>query len=152
VALIRNRNLARPHGVSPHCTEGLFLRSKSLDEGETWSAPERTNLPATGAHADGWTLPDGSLLLPARVPTVWTRHDGYSLFGLHLARSFNQGRTWQTELVFHRDPRGQVFDNYYNAMNGQFVQLDGHRFLYVFGHFNRAQNQHRVLCVEFSWS
>jgi hypothetical protein len=152
VSIIRGRHaLGAVPGSSPKCTEVLFSRSESTDGGETWSPPELTNLPGTGAPSDGWTLPDGSLLLPARVPTVWTRHDGYSLFGLHLARSFDDGQTWETELVLHRDPAGEPFDNYYNIMNGQFVRLDERRALYVFGCSQKRQNRHRVLCAELCW-
>ena len=152
VSLIRgSRTLGAIPGSCPNSSEALFSRSESTDGGETWSTPELTNLPGTGAASDGWTLPDGSLLLPARVPTVWTRHDKYALCGLHLGRSFDEGRTWETELVFHRNPDGEPFDNYYNAMNGQFLQLDEHRALYVFGYFQYHQDRHRTLCVEFSW-
>jgi hypothetical protein len=152
VSLIRGRDaLGAIPGSSPNSSEALFSRSESADGGETWSVPELTNLPGTGAASGGWTLADGSLLLPARVPTVWTRHDKHSLCGLHLARSFDEGRTWETELVFHRDPDGEFFDNYYNAMNGQFVRLDQHRALYVFGYFQAQQDRHRTLCVELSW-
>ena len=55
-------------------------------------------------------------------------------------------------IIFHRDPQGEPFDNYCNAMNGQFVRLDERRALYVFGHFQYQQDRHRTLCVEFSWN
>jgi hypothetical protein len=153
VSIIRGRDaIGAIPGSSPRCSEALFSRSVSTDGGETWSNPQLTNLPGTGAPADGLTLPDGSLLLPARVPTVWSRHDDYSLCGLHMARSFDEGQTWETERVFHRDPAGNLYDNYYNAMNGTFVRLDDERAMYVFGHFDRKRERHRVNAVVLSWS
>ena len=52
-----------------------------------------------------------------------------------MARSFDRGRTWSTDLLFDRTPDGERFDNYYNAMNGTFVSLGHAEAMYVFGHF-----------------
>lgn len=147
VSIIRGRDaLGQIAGASPHCSEKLFFRSLSEDGGESWSAPELTNLPGTGAPAAGLVLQDDSLLLPARIPTIWSR-PSYGLFGLHFARSFDEGRTWQTELVLSRDPEGESFNNYYNAMNGSFVSLAPDKVLYTFGHWDPANERHRVLSI-----
>jgi hypothetical protein len=153
VSLLRGREGL---GDSPRQEdEPFFFRAVSTDGGERWQTPERTNLRGTGAACSGLTLPDGSLLLPARIPAHapdnWVRRDRTDLFGLHLARSFDLGRTWQTEQLIQFDPDGQPFDNYYNAMNGQFVRLENNRFLYVFGHFDHPRNRHRVLSLEVAW-
>ena len=152
VSIIRGRDaIGAIPGSSPSSSEVLFSRSVSTDRGETWSTPELTNLPGTGAPADGLTLPDGSFLLPARVPTLWTRHDNHYLCGLHMARSFDQGKTWETELVFHRDPEGVPYNNYYNALNGTFVKLAENRAMYVFGHHDDKRKRYRANAVVLSW-
>ena len=153
VSIIRGRERL---GDSPtEEDEPLFSRSLSPDGGETWQGPELTNLRGTGASTSGLALPDGSLLFCARVPHYardnWVRPERADLFGLHLARSFDEGRTWQTERIVQFAPDGQPFDNYYNAMNGQFVPLAANRWLYVFGHFDHPRNRHRVLFLELSW-
>lgn len=115
-----------------------FFRAESQDGGETWSAPEPTDLPGTGATiGQGLTLPDGSLLLGCRIP--YSR-DYYTLpepdlYGLNLARSFDQGRTWTPERIIQRDPEGHPFNNHYCAMNGFFRQIDSSRWDYLFGFF-----------------
>lgn len=153
VSLIRGRDaIGAIHGSNPGSSEALFTRCVSSDGGATWSSPELTNLPGTGAASDGFTLPDGSLLMAARMPTVWTRHDHHSLHGLHIARSYDAGKSWETECVFYRDPEGFAYDDYYNAMNGQFMRLDENRAMYVFGYFQHRQDRHRVNAVTFSWS
>ena len=58
-----------------------------------------------------------------------------------MARSFDRGRTWSTDLLFDRTPDGEPFDNYYNAMNGTFVPLGDAEAMYVFGHFVPAPRQ-----------
>jgi hypothetical protein len=152
VSIIRGRDrLGAIEGSSPSSSEAWFAHCESHDGGETWSEPTFTNLPGTGAAWNSLTLPDGSLLLGSRLPTTWSRHDGYALCGLHLGRSYDSGRTWQTELVFWRDPEGVPYDNYYNAMNGQWVQLEERRAMYVFGYFQHRQNRHRVNSLTLSW-
>jgi hypothetical protein len=152
VSLIRGRDkLAATHGSSGDSSEALFTHCESRDGGETWSEPILTNLPGTGAAWNGFTLPDGSLLMAARMPTTWSRHDQYALNGMHLARSFDAGRAWETELVFWRDPEGIPYDNYYNASNGHWMRLDERRALYVFGYFQYRQNRHRVNALLLSW-
>ena len=127
-----------------------FFRSVSDDEGETWSTPEPTDVAGTGAAGVGLVLPDGSLVHACRVPYSRTL---YALpeperFGLHLARSFDEGRTWTPERFVQRDPEGRPFTNHYNAMNGQFVRVDERRWLYVFGQFAVAEKIYRILALQ----
>ena len=65
----------------------VVLPSESRDRGETWSKPEPTNLPGTGAPPSGVTLPDGSILIGRRspIPVTSTR----SRIGRHT------GSTWR---------------------------------------------------------
>ena len=153
VSVIRGRDhLGEYYGASRRSSDALFSRSISQDGGETWSEPELTNLLGTGAPSDGLALPDGSLLMPARMPSSWSRWDDHSLCGLHMARSYDAGLSWETELVFMRDPEGNTYDNYYNAMNGTFVRLSDNRAMYVFGQFDKQRNRHRVDAVTLRWS
>ena len=121
------------------------------DRGETWS-PEPTNLAGTGAPAAGLTLPDGSLLNVSRIPysRALYRLREPDLFGLHVVRSFDEGRTWRTEWIKQRDPEGNPFDNYYNAMNGQFLQIGPREWIYLFGEFSVKRNLHRILMLRFT--
>lgn len=149
VSIIRGREKLGRIPESPKDT--WFFRSVSADRGETWSPPETTNLAGTGAPAAGLTLPDGSLLNVARVPysrTLYPLPEG-ALFGLHVVRSFDEGRTWRTEWIRQRDPDGNPFDNYYNAMNGQFLQTGAREWIYLFGQFDVKRNIHRVLMLRF---
>lgn len=148
VSIIRGREKLGRLPDSPRDT--WFFRSVSADQGETWSRPVPTNVAGTGAAGVGWVLPDGSLLHACRVPYSRTLYalPEPDLFGLHLARSFDEGVTWQTELFVQRDPEGRPFTNHYNAMNGQFVPLDDHRLLYVFGQFGVAEKIYRILAVQ----
>lgn len=147
VSLIRGRE--RLGATDETGEETYFFRSSSRDRGESWSRPEPTNLPGTGAALTGLTLPDGSLLQAARIPYPRARA-GFQiahtdLHGLHLARSFDGGRRWQTEAALQHDPAGRPFDYYYNAMNGQFVPLGPDRWLYAFGHFDYLHKRHLML-------
>jgi hypothetical protein len=102
-----------------------FFRSESSDDGETWTTPEPTDLPGTGAtNAPGLTLPDGSLLIGSRIPYSRTYYDlpEKDLFGLNLARSFDRGRTWVPECFIQRDHEGHAFNRHHCAMNGRFYQ------------------------------
>ncbi len=150
VSVIRGREKLGRVPESPKDT--WFFRAVSRDRGETWSRPEPSNLAGTGAPAAGLALPDGSLLMAARVPYSRTlyRLPEKDLFGLHLVRSFDGGRTWRTVKIVQRDPDGNPFDNYYNAMNGQFLSLGGGRWMYLFGEFSVKRDQHRVLMLRFS--
>jgi len=154
VSLIRGRQkLAQLVDRQPR--ETYFSRSVSTDGGETWSQPELTNLSGTGATGVGLTLPDGSLISAARIPhhveTTWIRPPNPQRYGLHLARSFDLGKTWKSEGFFQQDPGGLEFDNYYNAMNGQYIQLEERRWMYAFGHFDVKGNRHRILAFDLSW-
>ena len=154
VSIIRGRQkLARLIDRKP--SETYFSRAVSKDGGETWSQPELTNLAGTGATGTGLTLPDGSLLMAARIPhhvkTTWVKPEHANLYGLHLARSFDLGKTWTTERIFQRTPDGITFDNYYNAMNGQFIKLNRNRWMYAFGHFDVKRKIHRMLSFELAW-
>ena len=153
VSVIRGRDhLGGIPGSNPRSSDCLFFRAESRDRGETWSPPEPTDLAGTGAPADGLALPDGSLVLPARLPSHWSRHRGHSFCGMHMARSFDQGRTWSTDLLFDRTPDGEPFDNYYNAMNGTFVPLGDAEAMYVFGHFRPGSpTGHRAYAVHLRW-
>ena len=123
VSIIRGREkLGR---IASSFKDTWFFRSVSRDNGESWSKPELTDLPGTGAPTSGLTLADGSLLIAARIPwsrTLRTPID-HELFGLQFARSFDAGKTWQTVHVLQKDPQDRPFDNYYNTMNGQFVRV-----------------------------
>lgn len=115
-----------------------FFRSESRDEGETWSKPEPTNLPGTGATGGlGLTLPDGSLLIGCRIPYSRTYYDlpEPELYGLNLARSFDGGRSWTPEQIIQRDPEGNPFNTHHCAMNGFFVPVSDTEFDYIFGFF-----------------
>ena len=153
VSVIRGRDhLGSMPGSKPRSSDCLFFRAASRDRGETWSAPEATDLPGTGAPAGGLALPDGSLVLPARLPSHWSRHRGHSFCGMHMARSFDQGRTWSTDLLFDHTPDGEPFDNYYNAMNGTFVPLrrEAREAMYVFGHFRPGPSTAFDACLATS--
>jgi len=100
-----------------------FFRSESRDEGETWTRPEPTNLPGTGATTGpGLTFPDGSLLIGCRIPYSREYYDlpEKELHGLNLARSFDNGKTWTPEHFIQRDPEGNGFTTHHCAMNGFF--------------------------------
>jgi len=98
VSIIRGREKLGRLADSPQDT--WFFRSVSDDDGETWTKPEPTNVAGTGAAGVGWVLPDGSLLHACRVPYSRTLYElpEPELFGLHLARSFDEGRSWETEV------------------------------------------------------
>lgn len=154
VSIIRGRE--RLGATDATLAETYFFHSRSTDGGETWSFPALTNLAGTGAPSAAIVLPDGSMLLPCRIsmrrsPT-WISPPDPHLKGLHLARSFDRGLTWQTEAMIQHQPGGKPFDYYYNAMNGYFVTLAPNRWLYTFGHFDYLHNGHRVLSFELEYS
>ena len=118
-----------------------FFRSASVDGGETWSKPEPTDLPGTGATGGlGATLADGSLLIGCRVPYSRTYYDlpEKDLYGLNLARSFDNGRTWKPQFIVQRDPEGNAFSTHHCAMNGQFRWVSEDRLEYLFGFFGHG--------------
>ncbi|RIH65292.1 exo-alpha-sialidase [Mariniphaga sediminis] len=145
VSIIRGREKLGRLAESPKDT--WFFRSESNDRGETWSDYELTNIAGTGAAAVGLTLPDGSLLHACRVPYSRELYDlpNPDLYGLHFARSFDEGRTWQSEYIIQKDPEGNQFNNYYNAMNGQFLKLTDNEWLYIFGQFDKENEVYRIL-------
>ena len=147
VSIIRAREKLGRLADSPEDT--WFYRSVSLDDGETWSKPQATNLAGTGAAGSGLTLPDGSLLQACRIPFSRRLYPlpEPELFGLHIARSFDEGKTWESAGLWQRDPHGNAFTNYYNTLNGQFVELGDRKSLYVFGQFDLKAKRHRILCV-----
>jgi hypothetical protein len=147
VSIIRGRDrLAMVEG-SPKDT--WFSRSESMDRGETWSKPHPVNVPSTGAAGIGLVLPDGSFLHACRVPYArdLLKLPEPELFGLHFARSFDEGLTWTTETILQHDPEGHPFDNHYNAMNGQFLRISPSETLYLFGHFDAKRDLYRILSV-----
>lgn len=148
VSIIRGREKLGRIPESPKDT--WYFRSVSTDRGESWSRPEPTNLAGTGAPAAGITLSDGSLLVVSRLPysrKLYSLSDPKS-YGLHLARSFDDGKTWSTEWIRQSDPEGHPFDNYYNVMNGQFLRKSRNRWIYLFGQFSVKSNVHRVLAFD----
>jgi hypothetical protein len=150
VSIIRGREkLGRVTG-SPKDT--WYFRSESKDRGNTWSKPEPSGLAGTGAPSSGLTLADGSLLGVSRIPYSRTLYSlpEQDLFGMQFVRSFDGGRTWRTVKVFQHDPEGRPFDNYYNAMNGQFQKVGKDEWLYIFGQFDVKRNLHRILAVRVS--
>jgi len=150
VSIIRGREKLGATDAS--LVESHFFRSQSSDGGETWSEPVQTNLAGTGAPHAGIALPDGSLLLPCRIPATasprWIQPPDPQHKGLHLARSFDGGLSWRTEAMIQHQPSGQPFNYYYNAMNGYFVPLDPDRWMYTFGHFDWLRGRHHVLSFE----
>lgn len=151
VSLLRARAKLGRLPESPRDT--WYYRAESSDRGETWSKPEPTNLAGTGAPSAGITLPDGSLLTASRIPYSRSLYklENSNAFGLHLARSFDRGKSWQTAQILEKGPDGRLFDNHYNAMNGQFLQLSRTKWLYVFGEFRNKENVHRTLAVRLAF-
>ena len=150
VSIIRGREKLGRVTDSPKDT--WFFRSESTDEGESWSAYELTDIAGTGAAAVGLTLPDGSFLHACRVPYSREMYKlpEPDLYGLHFARSYDEGKTWQTEHIIQRDPEGKPFTNYYNAMNGQFLKLNDNEWLYIFGQFDNANGVYRILSCKLT--
>ena len=142
ISIIRGREgLGR--GVPDSKNDTWFFRSESRDEGETWTRPEPTNLPGTGATFGlGLTLPDGSLMIGCRIPYSREYYNlpEKDLFGLNLARSFDKGKTWKPEHIIQRDPEGNAFNAHHCAMNGFFRQISENRFEYIFGFFGHSYN------------
>lgn len=147
ISLIRGREKLGQVAESPQDT--WFFRSVSEDGGENWSEPKVTNIAGTGASSNGLLLPDNSLLHACRIPYSRNLYNlaEENLFGLHIARSFDEGRTWQTVLMKQKDPEGTPFDNYYNAMNGRFIQISTTEWYYVFGQFDVERDIHRILMI-----
>jgi len=141
VSIIRGREgLGRGvPGGGTHDT--WFFRSESTDEGETWTKPKPTDLPGTGATGGlGLTLPDGSLLIGCRIPYSREYYElpEPELFGLNLARSFDNGRTWSPERIIQRDPERNAFNTHHCAMNGFFRRMSESEYEYIFGFFGHA--------------
>jgi hypothetical protein len=131
-----------------------FFRSESEDDAETWSKPELTNLPGTGATIGrGLVLPDRSFLICCRIPysREYYNLDEKDLFGLNLARSFDEGRTWNPEYIFQRDHEKNPFNSHHCAMNGFFRDLTPGRYEYIFGFFghNYEPKLQRMLKLKF---
>jgi hypothetical protein len=150
VSMIRGRDKLGRVPSSPRDT--WYFRSESRDRGETWSEPEPSNLAGTGAPPSGITLPDGSILMASRIPYSRELYPvpDKEAFGLHIARSTDGGRNWRTEWLQQRDPDGRAFDNYYNAMNGQFLRTARNLWIYAFPQFSVKHRIHRVLAVTVS--
>lgn len=151
ISIIRGREKLGRLADSP--TDTWFFRAESTDRGETWSAYEKTDLAGTGgAFGAGITLPDGSLLQACRVPYARSLYSlqEQDLFGLHIVRSFDEGKSWHTEHVIQRDPDGKPFKDYYNVMNGQFLKIDDGEWLYHFGQFDVADTIFRVLSLRIA--
>lgn len=141
VSIIRGREVLGRGVPGGGDLDTWFFRSESSDDGETWTQPEPTNLPGTGATSGmGLTLPDGSLLIGCRIPYSREYYDlpENDLFGLNLARSFDNGRTWTPELIIQRDPEGNAFNTHHCAMNGFFKQISESEYEYYFGFFGHS--------------
>ena len=145
ISLIRGRAKLGQINESPQDT--WFFRSVSQDRGGTWSEPKVTNLAGTGASSNGVTLPDGSLVHACRIPYYRKLYNlpKEHLYGLHIARSFNQGKTWEPAWMAQNDPEKMPFDNYYNVMNGRFIQTGDREWFYIFGQFDVKRDIHRIL-------
>jgi len=138
VSIIRGREKLGRGVPGGGMQDTWFFRSESRDDGETWSTPEPTNLPGTGATiGQGLTLRDGSLLIGCRIPYSREYYDlaEKDLYGLNMARSFDNGRTWISEAIIQRDPEGNPFNNHYCAMNGFFRKIAENKYEYIFGFF-----------------
>jgi hypothetical protein len=151
ISIIRGREKLGRLPDSPKDT--WFFRSSSNDAGETWSSPQPSNLAGTGAPSSGVTLPDGSLLTVSRIPYSRTLYQlpEKSRFGLHLVRSFDDGLTWKTVKMLQQSPEGNPYDNYYNAMNGQFLRLSKNEWIYLFGEFRAKEKQHRMMLLRLRY-
>jgi len=139
VSIIRGReDLGRGVPGRPWGCDTWFFRSESLDDGETWSKPEITNLPGTGGTCGrGLVLPDGSYVIGVRLPYSRGYYDlpEKELFGLNLARSFDRGRTWTPQFIVQHDPEGIPMSTHYSVMNGLFLSNPDGSCDYVFGFF-----------------
>jgi len=140
VSIIRGREKLGRGVPGGGVLDTWFFRSESRDDGETWTKPEPTNLPGTGATiGQGLTLPDGSLLIGCRLPYSREYYDlpEKDLYGLNLARSFDDGKTWTPQFI-QRDPEGNGFTTHHCAMNGFFRKVAENRYEYIFGFFGHA--------------
>lgn len=160
VAIMRGREgLGRGVPGTPFGRDTWYLRSESRDQGETWSKPVITNLAGTGSPARSLVLPDGSYLLPTRVPYSRDYYDlpDKELYGLHLARSFDKGKTWATERIIQHDPEHIPMRKHWTAMNGIFLKVDESTYDYIFGFSEPstgpedqvASGQERLLRIRF---
>ena len=70
---------------------------------------------------------------------------------MHLVRSFDDGLTWKTVKMLQQSPEGRPYDNYYNAMNGQFLRLSKHEWIYLFGEFRAKEKQHRMMMLRLRY-
>jgi hypothetical protein len=147
VSIIRGRDhLGEIYGSCG--SEAWYSRAYSDDRGETWSKPELTNLAGTGGSQNGMVLGDGSMVMASRIPCFWTQNEEHWLAGLHLSRSFDEGKTWTTQHLVTRTPAGKPFKRYYDVMNGKFVKLAPDRWLYVFGNFNHTEKLDPTFVLE----
>lgn len=60
--------------------------SFSFDDGETWSAPTRTNFPDTGARANSGRLPDGQYYVVNNPLPMPARQGGRAMLAISLSR------------------------------------------------------------------
>lgn len=160
VAIMRGREgLGRGVPGPPFGKDTWYLRSESRDRGETWSKPVITNLAGTGSPARSLVLPDDSYLLPARIPYSRDYYDlpDKEFYGLHLARSFDKGKTWATERIIQHDPENIPMKKHHTAMNGIFLKVDESTYDYIFGYAEPsvgpedqvATGQQRLLKIRF---
>ena len=141
VSIIRGREKLGRGVKGGGKSDTWFFRSESSDQGETWSQPVPTDLPGTGATiGQGLTLPDGSFLIGCRVPysREYYHLPEKDLFGLNLARSFDEGKTWKPVRFIQRDHDGNAFNTHHCAMNGFFIPAPEGGYDYIFGFFGHG--------------
>jgi hypothetical protein len=113
IARCRNGSLLAFHrNKSPR-----WLASRSVDDGETWTQTEATEL--YGECGCLFSLPDGNLLAAYRR----SNHAPAELpLGLHLVYSDDCGRTWTPPVVVP-DPKGRIHEAWHETGMPDIIQL-----------------------------
>jgi predicted neuraminidase len=76
---------------------GAIVQSESKDNGETWTAAAKTDLPNPGSGIDGVCAANGDFYL------VYNHHREHRT-PLNLARSTDEGKTWKLEATLEDQP------------------------------------------------
>lgn len=91
--------------------DGALWRSISTDQGETWSATEKTGLTATSSASHLLCTRDGTLVLTYNPGPTPHR------FPLHLRLSHDEGNTWsEPALLADRPAKGSGWSICYPAL------------------------------------